>query len=69
MSEEIKTTKWSIGRFKGRTDRGRCYPIRLEYAEPVSAATVLLYCLTEKRFGNSDFKSFNHFEIHPTLKL
>jgi hypothetical protein len=54
---------WSVFRFKGGTNRGRVYPLRLEYKQPVTEAAVRLYCITEKRFGNQDFKPFNHFAI------
>lgn len=68
----VASKLWSVLRFKGKSNRGKVYPMRLEFEKNVTKAMVRSYVVTEKRYGNPDYRPFNHFEIfvpsNPTAK-
>ena len=67
MSEDLNelATYWSVFRFKGKTDKGAVYPIRLQWSKPVSRAFVLNYCKFPPMDAGKDFLGFKHFTCHP----
>ena len=56
-------------RFKGKTDRGRCYPIRITWDSPVTRDYVLNYCRQQASAGDKNFKGFKHFDCHTFTPL
>ena len=56
---------WSIFRFKGKTDRGAVYPIRIKWNSPVARHFVLAHCYSSRLLGDKDFRGFKHFTCHP----
>ena len=60
---------WSISRFKGKTDRGSCYPIRITWDSPVTRDYVLNYCRQQASAGDKNFKGFKHFDCHTFTPL
>lgn len=55
---------WAISRFKGKTNRGSCYPLRITWDAPVGRAFVLNYCREKALAGEGNFKGFRYFECH-----
>ena len=69
MSEQNEMSEyWSIFRFKGKTDRGSVYPIRLKWNSQVTRGFVLQHCRISAAQGDKDFKPFKHFTCHPVTK-
>jgi hypothetical protein len=56
---------WSIFRFKGKTDRGSVYPIRIKWNSHVTRDFVLRHCQKERELGDREFRPFKHFTCHP----
>lgn len=56
---------WTIQRFKGKTNRGRVYPIRRSWSGYVHREFVLSHCQAMQKAGDKDFKGFKHFDCHP----
>ena len=60
---------WAVSKFKSKTDRGPCYPLRITWDSPVTRDYVLNYCRQQAAAGDKDFKGFKNFDCNPFTPL